>query len=217
LPHANWIGTVQHGLPAGLLKPHAGSQTYLAFLGRISPEKGLDRAIQIALESGLPLRIAAKVDDSDAEYFRSVIRPLLDNDGVEFIGEIGDGEKAQFLSGALGLLLPIDWPEPFGLVMIEAMACGTPVIAFNRGSVPEIIDNGVTGFIVRDVAEAVAKLPRLASLSRPAIRQRFETRFTAQRMAADYLDIYRNLSSFRKIAAVRRSIRHTNGLETALP
>ncbi len=217
LPNAHWIGTVQHGLPAGLLKPASIPQTYLGFLGRISPEKGLDRAIEIAVASGLPLKIAAKVDSADAEYFQTIIRPLLDYPGVEFIGEIGDGEKAHFLSGAIGLLVPIDWPEPFGLVMIEAMACGTPVIAFNRGSVPEIVDDGLTGFIVRDVAEAVAMVPRLSHLSRTAVRQRFETRFTARRMADDYLELYRKLAVLRKISATRPSMRQTNGLGTVVP
>ena len=150
LPNANWIGTVHHGLPSELLKPAAAAQTYLAFLGRVSPEKGLDRAIQIAARSGLPLKIAAKVDKNDTDYFRTVIRPLLGHGDVEFIGEIGDGEKAQFLSGALALLCPIDWPEPFGLVMIEAMACGTPVLAFSGGSVPEIVEDGLTGAIVEN-------------------------------------------------------------------
>ncbi len=193
LPNANWIATVPHGLPCELLRPAAVTQTYLAFLGRVSPEKGLDRAIQIAAKCGLPLKIAAKVDNNDAEYFRSVIHPLLDNGGVEFIGEIGDAQKAKFLSGALGLLVPIDWPEPFGLVMIEAMACGTPVLAFRRGSVPEIVEDRLTGTIVETVEEAIAALPLMIALDREKVRQRFEQRFSAMRMANDYIDVYRSL------------------------
>ncbi len=193
LPNANWIGTVHHGLPCELLKPAAVAQTYLAFLGRISPEKGLDRAIKIAAKAGLPLKIAAKVDKNDSDYFRTVIRPLLECGDVEFIGEIGDGEKAQFLSGALALLAPIDWPEPFGLVMIEAMACGTPVLAFSGGSVPEIVEHGLTGAIVENVEEAIIALPLVIALDRKKVRQRFVQRFSATRMASDYLDLYRSL------------------------
>ncbi|HLI12569.1 MAG TPA: glycosyltransferase family 4 protein [Alphaproteobacteria bacterium] len=198
MPQANWVGTVHHGLPETLLMPQAGKQDYLAFLGRIAPEKAVDRAIRIACQCGVPLKIAAKVDRVDREYFEAEIRPLLDHENVEYIGEINDGEKAAFLGGAIGLLVPIDWPEPFGLVMIEAMACGTPVIAFNRGSVPEVIEDGLTGFVVENVAEAVAAVPRLAQLSRAAIRRRFEERFTARRMAEDYLEIYRELLGQRK-------------------
>ena len=163
-------------------------------LGRIAPEKGVDRAIRIAIRCGIPLKIAAKVDRADQEYYDEVIRPLMDHPLVEFIGEIGDHEKSDFLSGAIGLLVPIDWPEPFGLVMIEAMACGTPVIAYNRGSVPEIIDEGLTGFIVEDEISAVAAVNRLSQLDRAAIRKQFETRFTARRMALDYLAAYRSLT-----------------------
>ena len=162
-------------------------------LGRIAPEKGVDRAIRIAIRCGIPLKIAAKVDRADQDYYDELIRPLMDHPLVEFIGEIGDHEKSDFLSGAIGLLVPIDWPEPFGLVMIEAMACGTPVIAYNRGSVPEIIDEGLTGFIVEDEISAVAAVGRLADLNRGAIRKQFETRFTARRMALDYLAAYRSL------------------------
>lgn len=193
LPNANWIGTVHHGLPSELLKPAAVAQTYLAFLGRVSPEKGLDRAIQIAAKSGLPLKIAAKVDKNDTDYFRTVIRPLLEHGDVEFIGEIGDGEKAKFLSGALALLVPIDWPEPFGLVMIEAMACGTPVLAFSGGSVPEIVEDGLTGAIVENVEEAIIALTLVIALDRKKVRQRFVQRFSATRMASDYLGLYRSL------------------------
>jgi glycosyltransferase involved in cell wall biosynthesis len=163
-------------------------------LGRIAPEKGVDRAIKIAAHCGIPLKIAAKVDRADQDYYDELIRPMIEaNPLVEFIGEIGDHEKSDFLSGALGLLLPIDWPEPFGLVMIEAMACGTPVIAFNRGSVPEIIDEGLTGFVVEDVLSAAGVVGRLQQLDRSVIRKQFETRFTARRMALDYLAAYRSL------------------------
>ncbi len=188
---ANWIATVHHGLPADTLRPQSVRPSYLAFLGRISPEKRVDRAIGIARRCGIPLKIAAKIDHADKDYFDEVIHPLLASPGVEFIGEIGDDRKSEFLSGALALLAPIDWPEPFGLVMIEAMACGAPVIAFNRGSVPEVIEDGVTGFIVEDEMSAVAAVREAASLSRSVIRRRFEERFTARRMAEDYMRVYR--------------------------
>jgi glycosyltransferase involved in cell wall biosynthesis len=196
LPDANFVGTVLHGLPAGLLMPVDGVRPeYLAFLGRIAPEKGPDRAIRIARACGIPLKIAAKVDNADRGYFETVIRPMLADGGVELVGEISDAQKPAFLSGAIALLMPIAWPEPFGLVMIEAMACGTPVIAFNRGSVPEIIDDGVTGMIVENEAEAIAAVSRLAHLSRKHVRARFAARFTARRMARDYVTIYRNVAS----------------------
>ncbi len=191
---ANFVGTVYHGLPPNLLTPRPVSRDYLAFLGRICPEKSPDRAIRIARAAGMKLKIAAKVDKVDRAYFETTIRPLIDGDQVEMIGEIGDAEKPAFLSGAQALLLPIDWPEPFGLVMIEAMACGTPVIAFPAGSVPEVIDDGVSGYIVRDEAEAVAALKHLDRLSPAAIRARFEQRFTARRMAEDYVALYRRLA-----------------------
>lgn len=193
VPQANFIRTIHHGMPEKLLMPRPMKPHYLAVLGRIAPEKGVDRAIKIAIRCGIPLKIAAKVDRSDEEYYQHAIRPLMDHPLVEYIGEISDHEKSEFLSGAIGLLLPIDWPEPFGLVMIEAMACGTPVIAYNRGSVPEIIDEGLTGFIVEDEISAVAAVGRLASLSRSAVRKQFEARFTARRMALDYLAAYRGL------------------------
>jgi glycosyltransferase involved in cell wall biosynthesis len=192
---ANWRGTVLHGLPRGLLDCGAGGGGYLAFLGRISPEKGPDRAIEIARRAGLPLQIAAKIDRADQDYYDTVVRPLLDDPLIEYIGEIGEHEKGAFLGDALALLFPIDWPEPFGLVMIEAMATGTPVIAFGRGSVPEIIEPGVTGFIVDDVESAVAAVPLAAGLDRTAIRQRFEQRFTDERMARDYLALYQQALS----------------------
>ena len=193
VPQANWAGTIYHGLPENLLTPRPITPSYLAVLGRIAPEKGVDRAIRIAVRCGIPLKIAAKVDRTDQEYYDEVIRPLIDHPLVEYIGEIGDYEKSEFLSGALGLLLPIDWPEPFGLVMIEAMACGTPVIAYNRGSVPEIVEENLTGFIVEDEISAAAVVNRLAQLDRGMIRKQFETRFTARRMALDYLAAYRKL------------------------
>jgi glycosyltransferase involved in cell wall biosynthesis len=194
LPQANFVGTVLHGLPEKLLTPQPRKPEYLAFLGRIAPEKRPDRAIRIARACGIPLRIAAKIDRVDQEYFNTVIKPLLGPD-VELIGEINDAQKPDFLSGAIGLLMPIDWPEPFGLVMIEAMACGTPVIAFNRGSVPEIVEDGLTGFIVEDETSAVAAVNHLPTLPRDTVRRRFEERFTARRMAEDYLTLYRALAS----------------------
>lgn len=193
VPQANWVRTVYHGLPENLLTPQSAKPSYLAFLGRISPEKAVDRAIRIAERCGLPLKIAAKVDAADRDYFEETIRPLLDLPHVDYIGEISDGQKAEFLSGALALLVPIDWPEPFGLVMIEAMACGTPVIAFNRGSVPEVVEDGLTGFIVEDETSAVGAIRNLSDISRDAVRKRFEERFTARRMAEQYLETYREL------------------------
>ncbi len=200
LPNANFIATVHHGLPADLLVPRPVKPGYLAFLGRICPEKCPDRAIEIARRTGIPLKMAAKVDRVDADYHATAIRPLIDGKLVEHIGEIGDAEKADFLSGAQALLLPIDWPEPFGLVMIEAMACGTPVIAFRAGSVPEVIEDGVTGFVVSNMAEACEAVKRLPELSRAVIRARFEERFTAGRMAEDYVGLYRRLAVRRRPA-----------------
>jgi glycosyltransferase involved in cell wall biosynthesis len=190
VPQAGWVRTILHGLPQNLFTPQPVTPSYLAFLGRISPEKRLDVAVQIAARSGIPLKIAAKIDNADRDYFEAEIRQLLTRADVEYIGEISDAEKSEFLSGATALIVPIDWPEPFGLVMIEAMACGTPVIAFNRGSVPEIVEDGLTGFIVEDATSAIGAVRRLPQLSRPAIRKRFEERFTARRMAKDYLDVY---------------------------
>lgn len=194
IPDLNWVGTVLHGVPPERLRPQPVKQEYLAFLGRVSPEKGVDRAIRIAGRAGLKLKIAAKVDNADKDYYEAVIAPLIrDNAGVEFIGEINDAQKPEFLSGAHALIFPIDWPEPFGLVMIEALACGTPVIAFNRGAVPEVIDDGVTGFIVNDVDAAVAAVDKVRTLSRAAVRVTFDRRFTARRMAEDYIDVYQRL------------------------
>ncbi len=192
-PHVRWIRTIHHGMPEHLLTPRPIEPGYLAFLGRVSPEKRVDRAITIATRCGLPLKIAAKIDDVDRDYFEENIRQHLARDDIEYIGEIDDAKKSEFLSGAHALIVPIDWPEPFGLVMIEAMACGTPVIAFNRGSVPEVVEDGVTGFIVEDETSAISAVRRLSQLSRSRIRQRFEERFTARRMAHDYLDVYGGL------------------------
>jgi len=185
---------VHHGLPERLLTPKPVKPSYFAFLGRIAPEKGCDRAIRIAQHCGVPLKIAAKVDRADREYFDEQINPMIKESHSEYIGEISDKDKSEFLSGAIALLVPIDWPEPFGLVMIEAMACGTPVIAYNRGSVPEVIDDGLTGFIVEDENGAIGAVDRLGLLSRNKIRKQFEARFTARRMAQDYLSVYRNLA-----------------------
>jgi glycosyltransferase involved in cell wall biosynthesis len=194
LQGVNWAGTVLHGLPETLLTPQPVEPSYLAFLGRICPEKRPDRAVAIARAAGLPLRLAAKIDRVDEAYFTTEIRPLLDGEQMRLIGEIDEVAKPGFLSGARALLMPIDWPEPFGLVMIEAMACGTPVIAYPAGSVPEVIEDGVTGFIVRSEAEAVAAVGRLDQLDRGRVRRRFEERFSARRMAEDYLAIYHTLA-----------------------
>jgi glycosyltransferase involved in cell wall biosynthesis len=191
VPQAHWVRTIHHGLPENLLKPQPVSPSYFAFLGRIAPEKGIDRAIHIARHCGVKLKVAAKVDKADEDYYEQHIKPMFDTNDVEYIGEIADKDKSAFLSGAIALLVPIDWPEPFGLVMIEAMACGTPVIAFNRGSVPELLEDGLTGFVVEDEIGAIGAVDRLGQLSRRKIRQRFEQRFTARRMAKDYLAVYR--------------------------
>jgi glycosyltransferase involved in cell wall biosynthesis len=194
IAHANFAATVHHGLPLDLHRPIFHPRGgYVAFLGRISPEKGPDRAIEIARTLGVPLKIAAKVDKVDEAYFAKTIKPLLDGPGVEFIGEINDAQKNEFLGEAQALLFPIDWPEPFGLVMIEAMACGTPVLAFGNGSVSEIIDQGITGRIVHTTEQAVSALPQVLALDRRAVRRRFEKRFSATRMANDYVSVYRKL------------------------
>ncbi|HBJ82876.1 MAG TPA: glycosyl transferase [Verrucomicrobiales bacterium] len=194
LPHANWVATIHHGMPVGLFKHHDVSGGYLAFLGRISPEKRADHAIEIAKRTGIPLKIAAKIDKADQQYFEQVIKPLLDHPLIEFMGEVQDDAKNVLLGGARALLFPIDWPEPFGLVMIEAMACGTPVIALRRGSVPEVITDGVTGFVVDDVDEAVTAVAKLPALNRGQCRKEFERRFSSIRMTEDYLSLYRRLS-----------------------
>jgi glycosyltransferase involved in cell wall biosynthesis len=193
LPGLNWLGTVYHGLPQDMFRPSMNSAGYLAFLGRITPEKGPDVAIRLAKACGIPLRIAAKVPRDENHYFKQQIEPDVDNKAIAFIGEVDEQQKASLLGGAAALLFPIDWPEPFGLVMIEAMACGTPVIAWRRGSVPEIIEDGITGFIVENEAEALAAITRIGQLDRGRIRERFEQRFTARRMAEDYCALYHDL------------------------
>jgi glycosyltransferase involved in cell wall biosynthesis len=197
LPEAGWVATVYHGLPPERFTFRGTPGSYLAFLGRISPEKRVDRAIAIATTCGLPLRIAAKVDPADRDYFEREIRPLLDHPLVEFVGEIPDHEKNTFLGRAKALLFPIDWPEPFGLVMIEAMACGVPVVAFPGGSVAEIIDDGVTGFVVESVEEAVDAVRRIDRIERRACRETFERRFTVRAMTSRYVDVYRQLVAAR--------------------
>jgi glycosyltransferase involved in cell wall biosynthesis len=194
IPSANWLATVKHGIAADQYRPPTRpSGSYLAFLGRISPEKGADRAIWLARKAGIPLKIAAKVDDADSAYFQAVVKPLLDDPLVEFIGEIGDADKSEFLGNALALLFPIQWPEPFGLVMIESLACGTPVVAWNCGSVPEIIDHGVTGFIVDSEAQALRAIAQARHLDRARIRSVFDRRFTARTMAEAYLKVYEQM------------------------
>ena len=202
MPWANWQATVGHGLPLDLYGYGEGKGNYLAFLGRIAPEKRPDLAIEIAQRAGIPLQIAAKVDTVDREYFEGDIMPLLRDPLIEFIGEIGDDAKGTFLGDALALLFPIDWPEPFGLVMIEAMANGTPVIAFRRGSVPEVIEHGVTGFIVDTPDEAVTAVRLAVQLDRRVIRRRFEERFSVERMVQDYLGVYTELLDERRKPAL---------------
>jgi glycosyltransferase involved in cell wall biosynthesis len=194
IPHANWQATVYHGIPLDLHTFREGPGSYLAFLGRVSPEKGLDKAVEIARRAGLPLRVAAKIYPEERPYFERVIEPLFRaSPWVEFVGEVGGASKDAFLGGASALLFPIEWAEPFGLVMIEAMACGTPVVAFRRGSVPEVMVDGVTGFVVDGLEEAVSAVGRVAGLSRLSCRTAFEERFNAARMAQDYLAVYRRL------------------------
>jgi glycosyltransferase involved in cell wall biosynthesis len=194
LPWANWQGTVYHGLPMDLYQPRSEPGDYLVFLGRISVEKRFDRAVKIAKGAGMRLKCAAKIDESDRQYFEETIKPL-DDRVVESVGEVGDADKQELLANAYALLFPIDWPEPFGLVLIEAMACGTPVIAYRCGSVPEIVDDGVTGFIVDDLDAAIAAVPKIRDLDRNLCRRRFEERFSATRMAQAYLAIYQRLIS----------------------
>lgn len=198
LPYLNWQGTVHHGFTPQSYSLYRKPGKYLAFLGRTSPEKGLDRAIEIARQAGMPLKIAAKIDKVDQEYFDTCIRPLLDSPDIEFLGEIGYPEKNQFLGEASALLFPIAWPEPFGIVMIEAMACGTPVIAYPFGSVPEVVEDGVSGSIVTDLQSAVDSVHNVDKLDRKKVRKHFEQHFTAARMAQDYLHIYERLTSRKK-------------------
>jgi glycosyltransferase involved in cell wall biosynthesis len=197
IPSLNWVRTVLHGMPRDRLTPQPVEQSYFAFLGRVSPEKGLDKAIRIAARAGVKLKVAAKIDAADRAYYDREIAPLISQGHVEYVGEINDSQKPGFLSGAHGLLFPIDWPEPFGLVMIEAMACGTPVIAFERGSVPEVMEDGLTGFVVNNEDEAVAAVARIPDLDRAQVRTRFEQRFTARRMAEDYVSVYQDLIAAR--------------------
>ena len=202
LPQGRFLRTVYHGLRPDLLSPQPARQSYLAFLGRISPEKGVDKAIHIAGQSGLRLKIAAKVDPADQAYYESEIRPLIQvSPWVEFIGEIGDAQKSEFLSSAHALLFPINWPEPFGLAMIESMACGTPVIAFDRGSVPEVVEDGLSGFVVDNEAAAIRAVKRLGELDRRSVRREFDRRFTARRMATDYVSLYQRLCDHARVEA----------------
>lgn len=198
LPYANWIGTVYHGLPLDLYQKREGDGDYVAFIGRISPEKRPDRAIEIAKEVGVKIKIAAKVDKADEEYYQRHIKELLEQPHVEFIGEIGEDQKNEFLGKAKALLFPVDWPEPFGMVMIEAMACGTPIIAFNNGSVPETLGKGEAGHIVDNIEEAAEMLEKVGIFSRSNIRQVFETCFSAKRMADDYIKIFEKLTNKKK-------------------
>ena len=193
LPWVNWVGTVHHGMPSSAFHLNESPEKYLAFLGRVSPEKGLDRAIEIAIRAEMPLKIAAKVDKADREYFKNTIKPLLNHPLIEFIGEIANSDKQVFLGNAAALLFPINWPEPFGIVMIEALACGTPVIAFSLGSVPEIIPDGVCGFLVHNLEEALTSVNRLSTIERHTCRRHFERHFTDDRMARSYLSIYNQL------------------------
>ena len=217
LPWANWAGTVYHGMPKQLLTFNESSGDYLAFLGRVSPEKGLDRAIQIAIGSGLKLKIAAKVDRADQEYFDAKVKPMLEHPRVEFVGEIGNDEKQEFLGNAAALVFPIEWPEPFGLVMIEAMACGTPVIAYPFGSVPEIVCDDLSGYIVRSVEEAVAAVSRIRELDRHLCRQHFEQNFTDEQMAKNYLDIYQRLMQPESAGVIEEGILNWMEVESQTP
>jgi glycosyltransferase involved in cell wall biosynthesis len=198
LPWVNWLATVYHGLPEDLYTLQEEPGKYLAFLGRISPEKRVDRAIEIAQRVGMPLKIAAKVDPADKSYFEDQIQHMLEDPGIEYVGEIGEGEKNEFLRNAYATLFPIDWPEPFGLVMVESMACGTPVIAYRGGSVSEVMEHGITGFIVDNLEEAVEAVGKVATLSRRKCRGVFEEKFTVERMAHNYCRVYEQLVARRK-------------------
>ncbi len=224
-PNVFWLDNVPHGLPASVCPYNAGGGDYLAFLGRITRDKRPDRAIEIAKRAGVPLKMAAKIDKADEDYFREVVSPLLDHPLIKFVGEISEQQKTAFLRNALALLFPIDWPEPFGLVMIEAMSAGTPVIAWRKGSVPEVIDNGVSGLIVDSLEEAVAAVRRVQHMNRAVVRKQFEARFTAHRMAEGYVEAYRQLlarpaSRLRRFAGLgvadrgERAIRFPSEAET---
>jgi glycosyltransferase involved in cell wall biosynthesis len=212
LPSANWLGTVYHGMPANTFAPSYEPGSYLAFLGRLTKEKGPETAIALARETGMPLRMAAKIPRSETRYYKERLQPLIDGDQIRLLGELNDTDKGKLLRGASALLFPIDWPEPFGLVMIEAMACGTPVIAFRCGSVPEVVEDGVTGFVVNDEIEAVAAIRRLGELDRRRIRATFDQRFTARRMAQDYLQHYEKLLQEETRRALK-SVRMLNGAQ----
>lgn len=208
LPKNNWVGNVYHGLPPDLFTPTAAAGEYLAFLGRVSPEKGIESAIDIAIRANIPLRIAAKIDKADKQYFESRVKHLFDHPLVEYIGEIGERDKAEFLGNALALLFPIEWEEPFGLVMVESMACGTPVVAFPRGSVPEIIEHGVNGIIVSSIEEAVKAVRNVGMVSRRECRRVFEERFTSPTMAKEYLKVYNRLLSGIDDESLTNSLSH---------
>jgi glycosyltransferase involved in cell wall biosynthesis len=214
LPWVSWVATVHHGLPPDLHRAGEEPGGYLAFVGRLSPEKGADRAVEIARRAGLPLKVAAKVDRADRAYFEEVMEPLLAAPHVEFLGEIGEAEKGRLLGGARALLFPIDWPEPFGLVTIEALACGTPVVAFDRGAVRELLDDPRAGFVCTTVEEAVAAVARVGELPRRGCRQLFEERFTAARMARDYARLYAGLIGDSTNDSTRRT-RHGNARQAA--
>jgi glycosyltransferase involved in cell wall biosynthesis len=198
LPYANWVGNVYHGLPTDLYKPGFGHGKYLAFLGRISPEKGVDKAIDIAVKCGIPIKIAAKIDKGDIDYYNTHIKPLLSHPLVEFVGEIGESSKNEFLKDAIALLFPINWPEPFGLVLIEAMACGTPVVAFRNGSVPEVITNGLNGLLVDSVDEAVKAVNAISAIDRRSCRKTFDERFTSKVMTEEYIKVYLQMTEGSK-------------------
>lgn len=214
VPHADWLATIHHGLPKDLLPMGNGSGGYVAFLGRISPEKGVDRAIEIARRAGCPVRIAAKICESELAYYHETISRLFDLPGVEYCGEVGENEKSEFLGNAKAVLFPIEWPEPFGLVLIEALACGTPVIAYSHGSVPEIVQHGVTGFVVNGIDEAVHALENLDTIDRHSCRRAFEERFSASRMARDYVSVYQFLQErarARTVFLAASSVRPADG------
>jgi glycosyltransferase involved in cell wall biosynthesis len=207
LSWATWKATIHHGLPRDLYSFHPQPEGYLAFLGRIAPEKRPDHAIQLAKQIGMPLRIAAKVDPADQHYYRAEIEPLLDHPLIEFIGEISDEEKNDFVGNALALVCPYDWPEPFGLVLIEALACGTPVLAYRRGSIPEVIDDGFTGFVCETLSEMAKAVERIGTIDRRRCRAAFEQRFTADRMARDYVALYKRIIEERSIPRELMAIR----------
>ncbi|WP_214473361.1 glycosyltransferase family 4 protein [Mesorhizobium sp. dw_380] len=218
MPPVNWLGTVYHGLPPDILPFHPKASGYLAFLGRISPEKGPEVAMEIAARAGMPLKIAAKIDAVDQSFWSEKVKPqVLRHSNVEFVGEIDERQKAEFLGGATALLFPIDWPEPFGLVSIEAMACGTPVVAFNRGAVPEVIDDGVSGLIVEGVDEAVEAVRRIGDLDRAQVRETFEKRFTVERMCRDYMAVYRSLAADKRLGLGAQNGCAADAAATVLP